>query len=141
MENYPSRLKIKFHIKSKALLVSKITTNFQIQKIDNINKDNISFKKTVLNNIKLKSKPRFSLHKKIQTQTEQSLKQKEQNPNLIIPSIPTIKKQIMRNNTGFKKIPSACYTSSSFMNKPKLTQTINYTIKEEIGMYKKCVWN
>lgn len=37
----------------------------------------------------------------------------------------------MRNNTGFKKIPSACYTSSSFMNKPKLTQTINYTIKEE----------
>ena len=37
----------------------------------------------------------------------------------------------MRNNTGFKKIPSSCYTSSSSINKSKLTHTINYTIKNE----------
>ena len=122
MENiHPSRLKIKFHLKSKALL-----------KIDDLNKENLHFKKTILNNIKLKSKIKFSLTKKIQAQTEESSKQKDQsNQNLIIPSIPTIKKQIMRNNTGIKKIPSASYTSSSSFNKVKMTNTINYSIQEE----------
>ncbi len=42
-----------------------------------------------------------------------------------MPSIPTIKNQLMPNNTGIKKIPSSCCTSS----KSKLTHTINYTIK------------
>ena len=42
-------------------------------------------------------------------------------------SIPTIKNQLMGNNTGIKKIPSSCCTSS----KSKLTRTINYTIKDE----------
>ena len=37
----------------------------------------------------------------------------------------------MRNNTGIKKIPSSSYVSSSSMNNTKLTNTINYTIKEE----------
>ena len=37
----------------------------------------------------------------------------------------------MRNNTRFKKIPSACYTSFSFKNRTKIAQTINYTTKDE----------
>ena len=119
--NYPSHLKIKFHLKSKALL-----------KIDDLNKEKIHFKKTILNNIKLKSKIKFSLTKKIQSQTEENSKQKDQsNQNIIIPSIPITKKQINRNNTGIKKIPSASYTSSSSFNKVNMTNTINYTIKEE----------
>jgi hypothetical protein len=68
----------------------------------------------------------------VQTHTEEDSKQKEQsNPNLNIPSIPTIQNQPMRNNTGIKKIPSSFCTSSSSMNKSKLTHTINYTIKDE----------
>ena len=77
---------------------------------------------------------KFSLNKKLPAQTEESSKQKEKEPptsNIIIPSIPTIKKQIMRNNTCIKKIPSSSYTSSSSMTKIKFTNTINYSIKEE----------
>ena len=139
MENYPSRLKIKLHLKSKALLVSSKPYNNPLQKIDDLNKENLKFKKAILNNIKLKSKMKFSLTKKLPTQTEESSKQKEKEKdkeknytsNIVIASIPTIKKQIMRNNTGIKKIPSSSYTSSLSMTKIKLTNTINYSIKEE----------
>ena len=82
---------------------------------------------------------KFSLTKKLPIQTEESSKQKEKEKdkeknytsNIVIASIPTIKKQIMRNNTGIKKIPSSSYTSSLSMTKIKLTNTINYSIKEE----------
>ena len=79
----------------------------------------------------------FSIKKKVEAQTEKGSKQKEQmRQNLIIPCIPTTKKPILRNNTGIKKIPSASYPSSS-MNKLKLTNTINYSTKEEnLKIYK-----
>ena len=50
---------------------------------------------------------------------------------MFIPQVPISKKQIMRNNTGIKKIASTSYTSSSSMNKILFPNIINYPIKEE----------
>ena len=77
---------------------------------------------------------KLSIKKKIQpqAQTEEGPKQKELiTQNIFIPQVPITKKQIMRNNTGIKKIPSVSYTSSSSMNKMIFPDTINYSIKEE----------
>ena len=72
---------------------------------------------------------KLSIKKKIQpkAQTEEGSKQKELlTQNILIPQAPITKKQIMRNNTGIKKIPSTSYTSSSSMNKIIFPNTINY---------------
>ena len=83
---------------------------------------------------------KLSIKKKIQpkAQTEEGSKQKELlTQNILIPQAPITKKQIMRNNTGIKKIPSTSYTSSSSMNKIIFPNTINYSIKEENGKNEK----
>ena len=77
---------------------------------------------------------KLSIKKKnqLKAQTEEGSKQKELlTQNILIPQAPITKKQIMRNNTGIKKIPSTSYTSSSSMNKIIFPNTINYSIKEE----------
>ena len=133
MEKNISKMKIRLNVKSKALLVrNEINLLFQ-KKIEHINKENINFKKNILNNIKLKSKLKFSLNKEIKTQPEIKEENKENIENkksFYIPSAPKIKKQLLRNN-NLRKIPSTNYIHTFKLNKIKLTQTLNYSIKEE----------
>ena len=117
MESNSSKMKLKFHLKSRTLL-----------KIDNINKENIHIKKNILNNIKLKSKLKLFSNKEIKTQPEIKEESKENN---IIPSVPKVKKQILRNHKILKKIPSTNYINSSSMNKIRLARTINYSSKKD----------
>ena len=114
MENNLSKMKLKFHLKSKALLV--------------IGKENIHIKKNILNNIKLKSKLKFSLNKEIKT--KQDIKE-ESKESIFIPFAPKIKKQILRNHKNLKKIPSTNCIHTSSKNKIKLIQTMNYSLREE----------
>ena len=114
MENNLSKMKLKFHLKSKALLV--------------IGKENIHIKKNILNNIKLKSKLKFSLNKEIKT--KQDIKE-ESKENIFIPFAPKIKKQILRNHKNLKKIPSTNCIHTSSKNKIKLIRTMNYSLREE----------
>ena len=76
----------------------------------------------------MKSKLKFSLNKAIKTKQEIKEESKE---DIFIPSAPKIKKQILRNHKNLKKIPSTKYIYTSSMNKIKLMQTINYSLKEE----------
>ena len=99
-----------------------------LQKIDNIGKENIHIKKNILNNIKLKSKLKFSLNKEIKT--KQDIKE-ESKESIFIPSAPKVKKQILRNHKNLKKIPSTNCIHTSSKNKIKLIQTINYSLREE----------
>ena len=93
-----------------------------------MNKENIHFKRNILNNIKLKSKLKFSLNKEIKTQPEIKEESKE---SIYIPSAPKIKKQILRNNQKLRKIPSTNNIYISSLSKNKLINTINYSSKEE----------
>ena len=93
-----------------------------------MNKENIHFKRNILNNIKLKSKLKFSLNKEIKTQPEIKEESKE---SIYIPSVPKIKKQILRNNQKLRKIPSTNNIYISSLSKNKLINTINYSSKEE----------
>ena len=93
-----------------------------------MNKENIHFKRNILNNIKLKSKLKFSLNKEINTQPEIKVESKE---SIYIPSAPKIKKQILRNNQKLRKIPSTNNIYISSLSKNKLINTINYSSKEE----------
>ena len=76
----------------------------------------------------MKSKLKFSLNKEIKTKQEIKEESKE---DIFIPSVPKIKKQILRNHKNLKKIPSTKYIYTSSMNKIKLIKTINYSLKEE----------
>ena len=133
MQNYPSRLKMIFRLKSKPLLVSQINININIyiQKLDDLTKQNLQFKKVILKHNKLKPKIKFSLIKKSQTVIEEDFKQKEQIiQNNNFSSIQTVKEPIMRINTDLKKNNSACYISTTSKIQIKMNHTINYNIKE-----------
>ena len=82
-----------------------------------------------MNNIKLKSKLKFSLNKELKTQHESKEESKE---SIHVPFGQKLKKQIWRNHKNLRKIPSTNYIYQSSLNKMKLvTQTINYSSKDE----------
>ena len=70
------------------------------------------------------------MNKKINPEAKEENKE-ESKESIIIPSIPKIKKTIIRNHKNFKKIPSTNYIHNSTLNKMKLIRTINYSIKED----------
>jgi len=68
------------------------------------------------------------LNKENKTQPEIKEESKEKS---FVPSIPKIKKQILRNHKNLKKIPSTNNVNTSSINKIKLAKTINYSSRKE----------
>jgi len=68
------------------------------------------------------------LNKENKTQPEIKEESKEKS---FVPSIPKIKKQILRNHKNLKKIPSTNNVYTSSINKIKLAKTINYSSRKE----------
>jgi len=68
------------------------------------------------------------LNKENKTQPEIKEESKEKS---FVPSIPKIKKQILRNHKNLKKIPSTNNVYISSINKIKLAKTINYSSRKE----------
>ena len=68
------------------------------------------------------------MNKENKTQPEIKEESKEKS---FVPSIPKIKKQILRNHKNLKKIPSTNKVYTSSINKIKLAKTINYSSRKE----------
>ena len=68
------------------------------------------------------------MNKENKTQPEIKEESKEKS---FVPSIPKIKKQILRNHKNLKKIPSTNNVYTSSINKIKLAKTINYSSRKE----------
>ena len=68
------------------------------------------------------------MNKENKTQPEIKEESKEKS---FVPSIPKIKKQILRNHKNLKKIPSTNNVYISSINKIKLAKTINYSSRKE----------
>ena len=68
------------------------------------------------------------MNKELKTQHETKEESKE---SIFVPIEHKIKKQILRNHKNLRKIPSTNYFYQSSLNKIKLTQTINYSSKDE----------
>ena len=68
------------------------------------------------------------MNKENKTQPEIKEESKEKR---FVPSIPKIKKQILRNHKNLKKIPSTNNVYTSSINKIKLAKTINYSSRKE----------
>ena len=68
------------------------------------------------------------MNKENKTQPEIKDESKEKS---FVPSIPKIKKQILRNHKNLKKIPSTNNVYTSSINKIKLAKTINYSSRKE----------